>query len=138
MSSSKNKAIVRHWNEEIWRGSETIYSEVIAPDCIFHWMGGPREIRETISRIRSVFPDIEVIIEDQFGVTDKVATRWRLYGTHLGELWSIPATKQQITYTGITINRLADDKIVEEWCEADLLGILEQIGGLANHRFPKS
>lgn len=136
MTASSNKIIVRRWNEEIWQGSTSIYDEVLAPDCIFHWMGGPREIRETIERIRKVFPDINVTIEDQFASQDKVATRWILHGTHLDELWGIPATGKTITYSGITINRLRAGKIVEEWCEADLLGILEQIKGFPLHKHP--
>jgi hypothetical protein len=35
-----------------------------------------------------------------------------------------------VTYTGITINRLVDGKIVEDRFEGDILGLLLQIGAI--------
>jgi predicted ester cyclase len=130
MTADDNMAIVRRWNEEIWQGSETVYEELIAPGCIFHWMGGILEARQTIERVRIIFPDIAITIEDQFASGDRVATRWTLSGTHSGKLWSIPATGRRVTYTGITINRLRAGRIIEEWCEGNLLAILEQLGAV--------
>ena len=134
MTHTRNKSIVRRWNEEIWQGSTNIYDEVLAPDCVFHWLGGVLEVKATVNRIRTAFPDISITINDQFASGRKVATRWRLSGTHLNELWGIAATGKPVTYTGITINCLRSDKIVEEWCETDLLGVLEQIGGFPAYR----
>lgn len=126
----ENMAIVRRWNEAIWQDSETVYDELLAPGCIFHWMGGIYEARQTIERVRTIFSDISITIEDQFASGDRVATRWTLRGTHRHELWGIPATGKRIIYTGITINRLRAGRIVEEWCEGNLLSILDQLGGL--------
>ena len=58
MSASNNKALIRHWNEEIWKGNHAIFDEVLAPNCIFHAIGGRWELKETIDRIRATFPDI--------------------------------------------------------------------------------
>lgn len=131
MTPEDNAAVVRRWNEAIWQGEDTVYDELLAPGCLFHWMGGVLEVRRTIARIRMIFPDIAVSIEDQLADGDKVATRWTLSGTHSGELWGIPATGRRVSYTGITINRLHEGRIVEDWCEVNLMSILDQIGGFA-------
>jgi predicted ester cyclase len=35
-----------------------------------------------------------------------------------------------VTVTGISIYRVANGKIVEEWFQQDMLGVLQQIGAL--------
>ena len=48
---------------------------------------------------------------------------------HLGETEDFgPATGNRIEITGITIDRFAEGKIVEEWTNYDALGLLQQIG----------
>ena len=130
MISSENISIVRRWNEAIWLGESHIYDEVIHPDCIFHRIGGRQEVEEIVNRFRSSFPDACIEIKDQFAVDDKVVTRWLLTGTHKGPLWGSAPTGKTVTYTGITIDRMQAGKIVEEWSETDLLGIMEQLGML--------
>jgi len=134
MSTEENKAIVRRWNEECWKGNQSLYEEVLAPNCIFHGIGGPQEMKEIMDRGRQAFPDITVTIEEMIAEGDKVVTRWTIHGTHNGDFVTpqgpIPPTGKQVTYTGITINRLADGKIVEDRFEGDVLGLLQQIGAL--------
>jgi predicted ester cyclase len=59
---------------------------------------------------------------------DKVAIRWAARGTHQGELLGIQPTGKQATWTGISIYRFADGKIVEAWWSKDVLGLLQQLG----------
>jgi predicted ester cyclase len=91
-------------------------------------MGGPEELKQTILRMRRIFSDINLKIEDQIAVGNKVVTRWTLFGTQTGKLWGVPPTCKQVIYTGISINRLVDGKIVEEWCEGNMFGVMQQIG----------
>lgn len=128
MSIEQNKAIVRRWNEEIWTGNQSVFDELLACDCVAHWMGGAQELKETINRIRAVFSNISLTIEDQFAAEDKVVTRWTLRGIHKGELWGVNPTGKRLAYKGISINRIANGQIVEEWCESDLFDLMRQIG----------
>jgi predicted ester cyclase len=41
---------------------------------------------------------------------------------------NIPPTGKQVTSSAIAICRIADGKIVEEWSQVDLLGMLQQLG----------
>jgi len=61
---------------------------------------------------------------------DKVVARWTSFGTHNGDFMGISPTGKQVTTSGITIFRLQDGKIVEEWSESDMLGMLQQVGAL--------
>jgi predicted ester cyclase len=40
----------------------------------------------------------------------------------------IPATGKEVTVSGITISRVKNGKVVEEWSNWDTLGMLQQLG----------
>jgi predicted ester cyclase len=72
-------------------------------------------------------PDFHVTIEDMVTEGDKVASRWTASGTHQGEFLGIRPTGNHATWTGITIYRIADGKIVEAWWSKDVLALLQQL-----------
>ena len=80
--------------------------------------------------IRSAFPDLRVTLEDDIAEGNKVVSRWRAQGTHQGELMGIAPTGNQMAITGITIDRIEEGKIVEEWENWDALGMMQQIGAV--------
>src|SRR5918994_7491815 len=84
--------------------------------------------REFAATYREAFPDLQTAIEDQVAEGDKGVSRFSGRGTHLGETEDFgPATGNRIEITGITIDRFADGKIVEEWTNYDALSLLQQI-----------
>ena len=89
---------------------------------------GIEGLTQFVSMIRSAIPDLRITIEDDMAEGDKVVTRWIGQGTHQGELLGIAPTGNQVTFTGITIHRIEDTKIVEEWSNWDALGVRQQIG----------
>jgi predicted ester cyclase len=80
--------------------------------------------------LRGAFPNLEVTVEDQVAEGDRVVTRWITRGTHKGEFQGIPPTGRQVAITGITIFLVADDKLLEGWSNADMLGMLQQLGAV--------
>ena len=59
-----------------------------------------------------------------------MVTRYTVSGTHQGEFFGVGATGERITMSGIMIDRLEDGKMVEEWPEYDLLGVMRQLGAV--------
>jgi predicted ester cyclase len=59
-----------------------------------------------------------------------VAGRFVFYGTHEGEFMGVAPTGRQVTFRGLSLNRLADGKVVEAWVEIGLEDILGQIGAV--------
>ena len=59
---------------------------------------------------------------------DKVAVRFTLTGSHQGEFMGRPPTNKKVTMWGITIDRVAGGKFVEEWERSDTLGFKQQFG----------
>ena len=136
MTAEENKALARRSWEVVTEGSldtlEDALAEVYADDFILHEAGedivGIEGLTQFVSMMRSAFPDLRITIEDDMAEGDEVVTRWIGQGTHQGELMGIAPTGNRITITGITIHRIADAKIVEEWSNWDALGLMQQIG----------
>ena len=59
---------------------------------------------------------------------NKVAARFTAHGIHKGSFMGLPPTGKPITMTGIEIFRIKDGKIIELWGEANLLGLMQQLG----------
>ena len=114
MSTAENKAIVRRLFEEGWmQGNLDVMDEVYATGYIRHAPSGdehrtPDDAKQFIVRIRTIFPDIHIAIEDQIAEGDKVVTRESATGTY-------KLTGEQVTRSRIVTHRLADGKIVEVW-----------------------
>lgn len=136
MGAESNKDIVRRVIEEPWRGNMDVIDQFIADDYIGYDpsqpepMQGPQGVKEFIRTYMDAFRDARVTVDAIFGDGDFVATRWNGRGIHEGELQGIAPTGKEATVTGITISRLADGKIVEEWLNWDTLGLLVQLGAI--------
>lgn len=133
MSTEENKAIARRWAEELWKGNQAIFDECIAANCDFHGSSS-QQLQAIVNDFRHAFPDVTLTVEEMIAEEDKVVTRWTIHGTHTGDLLTpygrVSPTGKHVTYTGITINRLADGKIVDDRFEGDVLGLLQQVGAL--------
>jgi predicted ester cyclase len=69
-----------------------------------------------------------VTIDDMMAEGDKVTCRFTARGVHNGEFMGLPPTGKKIAMTGIEIFRLRDGKIAELWGEANLMGLMQQLG----------
>lgn len=64
---------------------------------------------------------------ETIAIDDKVITRVRLTGKHVGTAIGMPPTGKPVTWTTTEIWRIADGKLVERWAQDDLLGLREQL-----------
>ena len=135
MSVVENKAIVRRFLEGIFsQGNPDVVDELADTDFVVHDPSSEagqvdaEGVKESIAWSHSAFPDLRVTIEDQVAEGGKVATRWRVSGTHQGEMMGVTATGNQVTFTGTQTDYISGGKIVESWSNWDTLGMLGQIG----------
>jgi predicted ester cyclase len=86
--------------------------------------------KQGVADLFAAFPDFVATIDGL--VVDEgageVAIRWSANGTHQGEFLGAVPTGRRITFRGIEIIRVADDRIVERWGEWDGLDLVEQLG----------
>lgn len=114
--TSKNKALMRRIYEEMWNGGDpALAAEIFAqPD------GVERFVRQFLLS----FPDLQHTIEEMIAEGDQVAVRFSAHGTHTGQWMQFSPTGKSIHYTGVTLARIAGDKIIQHhtwWDKADLI-----------------
>ena len=137
MSAEENKAVVRRFLEGIFsQGNPDVVDELADPDFVVHDPSSEagdvdaQGVKESIAWSQNAFPELRVTIEDQVAEGDKVATRWRVSGTHQGEMMGAAPTGNQVTFAGTQTDYLSGGKIVESWSNWDTLGMLGQIGAV--------
>ena len=61
---------------------------------------------------------------------DKIAARCKVTGTHDGHGIGVAPTSAPVEFTGMTIVKVKDGKIVEAWNEFDFMKMYTQVGAL--------
>ena len=133
MSLEEDKAIVRRFFEEgPSKGNLAAADELLSPNFALHTplpsAPGVQGMKDIITACRAAFEHLDVTVEDTIAEGDKVAARFTARGIHKGSFMNLPPTGKPITMTGIEIFRIEDGKIAELWGEANLLGLMVQLG----------
>lgn len=132
-AQQRNKAVVKQFvGSVLGRHDPAAAEQFSVPN--FAWHGGPMgEIRDLgsymthLQTLFEAFPDLQVEIEDEIAEADRVSIRTVLTGTHRGDFLGVPPTGRRIRATGASTFRIVDRRIVEEWWQHDLYGILAQL-----------
>jgi steroid delta-isomerase-like uncharacterized protein len=89
---------------------------------------GIEAMNNVITTCRAAFHGLQVTIEDIKADGDTVTARFTARGVHQGEFMGLPPTGKSITMTGIEMFRIKEGKIAELWGEANLMGLMQQLG----------
>ena len=124
-----NKAVVGRWFEKFWGKNYdlSIVDEIAHPNMLLKYSlheprKGHADIKAFMTDFRSAFPDLNFWgTANLIAEGDYVVGQWDGGGTHTGPAFadfihgSLPAkTGRKMRFTGITILKVIDGKIVEE------------------------
>jgi steroid delta-isomerase-like uncharacterized protein len=117
MSEQENKEIVRRWNEETYNERNLdVIDELAADDYINHNGDIDRaRYKALVTEMMAAYTDGGITLGEIVAQDDRVAVSWRLYGTHTGEFRGVPATGREEVFQGVSMYRITDGKIVEDW-----------------------
>lgn len=138
-----NKAIVVRWFTEFW-GKDVnlaVVDDIAAPDMLLKYsLHEPRrghdDIKAFMTDFRAAFPDLNFGgAADLIAEGDYVVGQWKGGGTHTGPAFTdflvggLPAaTGRTMRFTGTTVLKVIDGKIVEEIGLDDGVTALTQLG----------
>ncbi len=128
----RNKAVVRRvFTDILSQGKFEVAAEIYASDYVNH--EAARDLRFDESEAvdhgwRAAFPDLELTVEREIAQGDFVTVLWKGRGTNTGTGNGLPATGKKTEGRGISIFRVENGKIKEEWTETSQLLILRQLG----------
>jgi steroid delta-isomerase-like uncharacterized protein len=137
--TTENKELFRRWFEEVWnKGRVDAIYEMFAEDGIAHGLSddegnplrGPSDFVNFHATFRNAFPDMKITVEDTISEGDKVAARCSVRGKHTGDGLGIAATQTPVEFTGMSIVRIKDGKIVEGWNNFDFMKMYRQLGAI--------
>ena len=138
--SEENKQLLRRWFDEVWNnGRADAIEELFDENGIAHGLSddpsnpiiGPTGYRPFYEVFRQAFPNLMIVIEDMVAEGDKVAARCSVRGKHEGEFMGRSATQSPVEFTGMTIVRIDNGKIVEAWNNFDFMNLHKQVGLLS-------
>ena len=112
----------------------TSIRELLAPGFTAVIAGGPPltadEWEAMGQMMYAAFSDLRHTIDDILEVDDRVVLRGRFSGTHTGEFMGLPATGKQVSVTVMNFDRFEGDKLLEHRGEADMAGLMQQLGAI--------
>jgi len=129
----KNKALVRHFLEEVYnRGNLDKADELLAPEYVDHTVppgkyAGREGLKRSVAKQRASSSDLHITIEEQIAEGDKVVTWVIGSGTHDRESFmGLAPTGARMTMKHIFISRVLDSRIVEQWGVSDISSVWQQ------------
>ena len=138
-----NKAVVGRWFTDFWGKTcnLSVVDEIAAPDMLLKYSlheprKGHADIKAFMTDFRAAFPDLNFWgTADLIAEGDYVVGQWEGGGTHSGPAFkdflvgSLPAsTGRTMHFTGMTVLKVKDGKILEEIGLDDGVTALTQLG----------
>jgi steroid delta-isomerase-like uncharacterized protein len=116
---AKNKAIAARVFEEIFNQAKfQVADEIYAPDFVNHGLHRDATLQEDQNAVhaeKKAFPDLKMTVSLMTAKDDLVTAVWTFRGTHTGSGLGLPPTGARIELRGITVWRIVNGKISEEW-----------------------
>jgi predicted ester cyclase len=109
--------------------SERYFNVESQIDPVRGQLRGPTEFIDTVKNNRIAFPDLRHNEEAIIAQDDIVVSVINVTGTHTGNFFILPPTRNEISYDAVHIYRIGEDgKIVEHKAIRDDLTFLAQLG----------
>ena len=132
-----NKSVVQRLYEEVWNQRRLeVADELISPSHGVQVMDaadsgiGPVAYARNVTQFVRAFPDLKFTVMDMIAEDDKVVAFWNISGTHQGEFRGVAPTGRKISVDGITINQLANGKIMDSFVSLDMWRMMQQLGAV--------
>ena len=123
-------AAYESWNAGDLDGYLSLYDEGIA------WHGySPQpmnkdQVRGFYQGIFSAFDTPKLEFHEVLWDGDVASIRFTMTGRHVDEFMGVPASGTAITLPGITILHFRGGRVIERFSQADMLGLLVQVGAV--------
>jgi steroid delta-isomerase-like uncharacterized protein len=129
---ARNKAIAAKVFEEIFnQGRFEVADAIYAPGFRNHGLKRDMDLRQDQDAVHAekhAFPDLHMSVDRMVAEGDLVSVLWTFRGTHTASGYAgLPATGTRIEMRGITIWRIVDGRITDEWSSFNELGAYAQV-----------
>jgi steroid delta-isomerase-like uncharacterized protein len=127
----RNKALATRvfteiFNERRFAAAEELY----APEFVNHGLHRNFSLQEDQAAAQGevkAFPDLKMTVDLMVAENDLVSVMWTFRGTHTAFGYGFPPTGTPVVLRGITIWRIRDGKIIDEWTTFNSLSVYLQV-----------
>jgi predicted ester cyclase len=132
--SEQHKLLARRFYEEVVNQKKLgTMDELCAPDLVDHnALPGQRPgrdgLKDSFGQFLAGFPDLRATVHQLVAEGDILVSRFTMEGTHTGELMGAAPTGRRVTFRGIDMVRIRENRAVEVWHEGNDVEILMQLG----------
>ncbi|MFZ0144138.1 MAG: ester cyclase [Candidatus Sulfotelmatobacter sp.] len=128
---ARNKAVAARVFEEIFnQGKFQVADEIYASDFVNHGLHKSFDLQADQAAVhaeKKAFPDLKITVDLMVAEGDLVTVVWTFRGTNTAAGYGLPPTGARIELRGITVWRIVDGKIREEWTSFDELQAARQL-----------
>lgn len=142
-ATEANKALVRRYYDQVLNmGNLTALDELLAPNYkrYLTTTAAPLDAaaqKQRLGGMRTVFPDLNVTIDDLIAEGDRVAIRMTVRGTQKAPFLDIAPSGKQVIVAAVEVVRIEKGKMVEHWGGTDNLDLAQQLGAVVSPAPPK-
>jgi predicted ester cyclase len=123
-------AALEHWNAGDLDGYLSMYDEGIRLHGYSPEPMGKVQVRGFYGGIFQAFGAPKLEFHEVLWDGEACTIRFTMSGRHVDEFLGVPATGAKIALPGITILHFRDGRCIERFSQADMLGLLIQIGAV--------
>jgi|SRR5947209_13962996 len=134
--STENETLARRFFEDLCNGRRLeVADEILAPGHRYHdpqspdTGSGPDAMKQTVALYQDTLAG-QWEVHEIVGCGDRVTARWTGHGRHVKEIMGLAPTGREIKVDALTLFRIEDGKIAENWTCWDTLGMLQQLGAV--------
>lgn len=128
---ARNKAVAARVFEEIFnQGKFQVADEIYASDFVNHGLHKNFDLQADQAAVhaeKKAFPDLKITVDRMVAEGDLVTVVWTFRGTNTAAGYGLPATGATIELRGITVWRIVDGEIREEWTSFDDMQAARQL-----------
>ena len=138
MTKEANLAATERWGAEVASaGRYEVLDEILAPNFVDHdpapdQAPGIEGLKGFFKTMREAFPDLKAEPVEIAATEDHVAMRYTISGTHRGNFQGVGPTGKSFKVAALQLARFENGRCVERWGSTDELGMMKQLGILAD------
>ncbi len=132
MSVETNRALLQR-RLELWNSGElALIDHLFSPDYVMHGpegdMLGVEPFKKIVESFHRDIAGLQMRYENVVIGDGKMAYHWRITGTHQNRGATSQPNGHKVVLTGAILVVVDDEQFVEEWRNADAMGLLVQLG----------
>jgi steroid delta-isomerase-like uncharacterized protein len=136
MTTDEIKSFITSYTEEVWnQHSVDAMDQYYTADYAHHDVSGPdvrtlSDYKQWATMLLAGLSNFHVSIDDLIAEPGKAVKRWTASGLHDNTFAGIPPTGKEVQFSGVSVYRLAEDRIAESWYIYDMFGLLQQLAAM--------